>query len=182
MPARSPVAEWHFEQFPAPLKYARPFSAFPVSRSATSTARRPPPAASAFVFWSWMNATIAPRSASLKSNDGIPLSGRPTRSSGPIVSPRESSATSVERVRSGPVSPPAASRPWQNPHSDRKRVCPAMTSSAGYDCGFTVSGGFRDAGLCCAAARQLPAASRTATIHHVCFIRAILCHRIVAFS
>ena len=33
-----------------------------------------------------------------------------------------SSATSFERVRSGPVSPPPASRPWQNAQSCKKRA------------------------------------------------------------
>src|SRR5260370_26508713 len=49
-PPRSPLGEWHFEQ--ARSKYLFPASAFPVWRSATSTARRPPVSDSALLFWS----------------------------------------------------------------------------------------------------------------------------------
>ena len=49
-------------------------------------------------------------------NGGMPFSGRPLWMTGAILSPRTSSATSADRVKSGPVSPPIASRPWQNPH------------------------------------------------------------------
>ena len=52
----------------------------------------------------------------------MPLSGRPVRMTGPSLSPRTSCATSVERVRSGPPSPPAASRPWQELHWPRNSL------------------------------------------------------------
>ena len=85
-------------------------------------------------------------------NGGMPLSTRPLRTSGMILSPRTSSATSVERVRSGPVSPPIASRPWQKPQVEREeRLDLRCTCSGGYVCGVTVCGGFCEAGLCCVA-------------------------------
>ena len=76
-----------------------------------STVRRPPVNDSAFVFWSCTKATTAPRSVALSANAGMPLSTRPARRSGPSLSPRTSSATIAARVRSGPDSPPIASRP-----------------------------------------------------------------------
>src|SRR5205085_12083321 len=42
-----------------------------------------------------------------------------------------SSATSLERVRSGPDSPPPVSRPWQKAQCWTNKVSPALTSSAG---------------------------------------------------
>jgi light-regulated signal transduction histidine kinase (bacteriophytochrome) len=86
-------------------------------------------------------------SESLKINGGIPPSGRPTRTKGPILSPRTSFATSSERVRSGPDSPPTASRPWQNPHCAANRSSPARICSAEYVCGVTVLGLGTEAGL-----------------------------------
>jgi hypothetical protein len=58
-----------------------------------------------------MNATIDTMSASERVKGGMPLSGRPVRIIGASLLPRMSDATSAERVRSGPLSPPAASRP-----------------------------------------------------------------------
>src|SRR5579862_7161619 len=46
-------------------------------------------------------------------NGGMPLSTRPSCTTARILSPRTSRITRRERVRSGPDSPPAASRPWQ---------------------------------------------------------------------
>src|SRR6266567_1275718 len=81
-----------------------------------------------------MNATILVRSASLTVNAGMPLSGRPLCTTGPILSPRTSSATSAERVRSGPVCPPIASRPWQKPQYVTNSGSPALMSLGAY-CG-----------------------------------------------
>ena len=94
-----------------------------------------------------MKATIALRSASLTLNAGMPSSGRPARTTAPILSPRLSSATSFERVRSDPPSPPAASRPWQKPHCEIYFGSPARICSAVYTCGVTVFGGSCEAGL-----------------------------------
>ena len=54
---------------------------------------------------------------------GMPLSGRPLRTTCPIKSPLTSCATSDERTRSGPRAP-VASAPWQNPQDCAKRLRP----------------------------------------------------------
>src|SRR5215472_4508479 len=87
-----------------------------------------------------MNATTAARSASARLNGGIPLSIRPERTTGPISFPLTSFSTSSELVRSGPVSPPAASRPWQNAHCVAKSDCPFCACSAGAPCGLAGGG------------------------------------------
>src|SRR3954452_9743574 len=56
----------------------------------------------------------------------MPFSGRPLRTIGLILSPATSSATVSERVRSGPVAPPIASRPWQKPQCVAKSDSPAL--------------------------------------------------------
>jgi len=66
---------------------------------------------------------------------------------GPSRSPRRSSATRTDRVKSGPPAPPAASRPWQKPHCDTNCVRPASAWSRGNDCGVLVCGGRCEAGL-----------------------------------
>src|SRR5436190_4644032 len=63
---------------------------------------------------------------------GMPRSGRPVRMTGLILSPFTSSDTRTERVRSGPVVPPVASRPWQKPQYATNSGSPAVTSLAGY--------------------------------------------------
>jgi len=73
-------------------------------------------------------------------NLGIPFSGRPFRITPPILSPRTSCATSFDPVRSGPVSPPAASRPWQNAQFCRNSACPASTVACDSDCAACFSG------------------------------------------
>src|SRR6185503_11272982 len=77
----------------------------------------------------------------------MPAFGRPSRITGPILSPRASSATSFERVRSGPDSPPAASRPWQNPHWAENWASPALIWSAEYVWAVAGLGRGGDAGL-----------------------------------
>src|SRR3954466_1362881 len=79
--------------------------------------------------------------------DGIPAVGRPSRITGPTLSPLVSLATSSARVRSGPDSPPAASLPWQNPHWAPNRASPSRACSAGYVCGVADFGRGSDAGL-----------------------------------
>src|SRR5215467_5125209 len=95
-----------------------------------------------------MNATSAAIWSSERSNGGIPFSRRPLRTTGPILSPFTSAATNLERVRSGPLSPPVASRPWQNEQSCRNRAFPFWTSSGEYV--FSAEGelAFDDCGLC----------------------------------
>ena len=94
-----------------------------------------------------MNATTLPRSVSDRLLAGIPFPGLPVRTTGPILSPLTSSATTIDRVRSGPVSPPIASRPWQKPHCETKSTWPARICSGEYVCCVTVCGGRCDAGL-----------------------------------
>src|SRR4051812_23874396 len=84
-----------------------------------------------------MNATTACSCESLRLIGGMPLSGRPVLTMEPILSPFTSSATMDERVRSGPVSPPMASRPWQNPQCATNSGSPWATSFGGYTGGFT---------------------------------------------
>src|SRR5579863_9689 len=62
----------------------------------------------------------------------MPFSGRPLRTTDLILSPPTSDVTSLERVRSGPLSPPPASRPWQNEQSSRNSDAPLSTSAGGY--------------------------------------------------
>src|SRR5207248_702601 len=71
-----------------------------------------------------MNATTAATSASVSRNAGIPLSTRPSRTTARTFSPAASSRRSADLVRSGPVSPPIASRPWQKPHCAANTRCP----------------------------------------------------------
>src|ERR1700679_3170174 len=63
----------------------------------------------------------------------MPFSGRPLRTTAPILFPSTSVATSLERVRSGPVSPPPASRPWQKEQSFRKSALPLSIKAGGHD-------------------------------------------------
>src|SRR5258708_1638954 len=73
-----------------------------------------------------MNATNAANCcSSTLPNAGIPLSSRPFRTTAPIFSPCASCSTSADAIRSGPLSPPPASRPWQKPHCAANRVLPA---------------------------------------------------------
>ena len=53
-----------------------------------------------------MNAASAAIWSSERSKGGMPFSGRPLRTTTPILSPLTSAATSFERVKSGPLSPP----------------------------------------------------------------------------
>src|SRR5258708_15753449 len=76
-----------------------------------------------------MNATRAARSVAPSANAGMPVSTRPSRITGMSLSPPTSAATSAELVRSGPLSPPAASRPWQKPQRAVKSDCPGGAAS-----------------------------------------------------
>ena len=49
---------------------------------------------------------------------GMPLSARPLKTTGTIFSPLSSSRTNTDRSRSGPLSPPLALAPWQNPQAE----------------------------------------------------------------
>src|SRR5882724_1239469 len=84
----------------------------------------------------------------------MPLSGRPARITGPILFPSTSVVTSFDRVRSGPVSPPPASRPWQNEQFCRKSAPPLLTKSCGYGLNAASEAGLLAAGFvfvgCCA--------------------------------
>src|SRR5260370_3487211 len=68
-----------------------------------------------------------------KLKGGMPFSGRPLRTTGPILFPSISCVTNFDLVRSGPLSPPLASRPWQKEQSRAKRVLPFWTRSGEYD-------------------------------------------------
>src|SRR5471030_1273781 len=83
----------------------------------------------AMVFRVCMKAASAASSPLVTVKRGILL--RPLRTTGPIWLPSTSSATSLERVRSGPSSPPPVSRPWQKAHCWTKEDSPALTSSGG---------------------------------------------------
>src|SRR5262245_8942839 len=75
-----------------------------------------------------MKVTTIVISLAPSANPGMPFSTRPSRMTGISLSPPTSLPTSGELVRSGPVSPPAASRPWQKPHRDAKSVWPGCAS------------------------------------------------------
>ncbi len=81
-----------------------------------------------------MNATKAAICISDRLKAGMPLAGRPFRTTGAVLLPFTSSATSFERVRSGPDSPPPASRPWQKAQFCKKSECPLATNAGGKDC------------------------------------------------
>jgi len=90
-------------------------------------------------------------------NAGIPLDGRPFNTTGPMVLPLLSCSTMTERTKSGPLSPPVAFVPWQNPHVGTKIFCPRATAagsggapmarkSAARRCGVWAGGAFLGAG------------------------------------
>ncbi len=80
----------------------------------------------------WRERKNAPMSliwSSLSGNAGMPLSGRPFRITGPILSPPSSSKARTDRTKSGPLSPPLAFDPWQNPQRATKVFWPRSTAA-----------------------------------------------------
>src|SRR5262245_697355 len=64
-----------------------------------------------------MKSTTFFRSLSdMAAKGGMPRSARPFFTTGAILSPLTSCPTRSESVKSGPLWPPVASRPWQKPH------------------------------------------------------------------
>src|SRR5262249_15785615 len=101
---------------------------------------------SARVFWLLTNAMPPAMSDAERRNAGMPLSVGPSRMTASIRAPLASSRTSADFVRSGPVSPPIASRPWQKPHCAANTRWPASACAGG--------GAWAAAGLASAARRR----------------------------
>src|SRR6516164_5850906 len=92
-----------------------------------------------------MKATTPLKSLSDSANGGIPFSGRPLLSTGPIRLPLTSLPTSAESVRSGPVAPPVASRPWQNAHCATNNAWPGgVFAGVWFACPEETGGGVTD--------------------------------------
>src|SRR5271165_6900522 len=109
IPFRSPAGEWQFLQCAS--KYTRPAPALPVTIFRILYSMR----LAAPCERERRKAAISLICAGVIENLGIPLSGRPLRITGPILSPFSSCSTNTERTRSGPLCPPFALVPWQNP-------------------------------------------------------------------